>query len=111
LTPIALINVYLQPQLISFRSWLFIFPIIENIDVLTILIIAFLYFKSPPTEARKYLIFVFLVWIIGGAIIGLTVPIQGAIARYKSVLMPFLLMSIISLIDWERLKSKYLTTG
>jgi hypothetical protein len=58
---------------------------------------------------KKYLLFIVLIWVIGGWIIGLTVPIQGAIARYKSVLMPFLLMSIFAITDWQRLKAKYLT--
>ncbi|RLD25321.1 MAG: hypothetical protein DRI54_05105 [Bacteroidetes bacterium] len=106
--PIALINVYLQPQLFSFESWLYIFPIIENIDLITMIIFAFIYYKSPNKKETKYLIFVLLIWIIGGWIIGLTVPIQGAIARYKSVLIPFLLMSVIAIADWDRLKTKYL---
>ena len=49
-----------------------------------------------------------LIWIIAGWVIGLTVPVQGAIARYKSVLIPFLLMSVIAITNWDKLKKKYL---
>ena len=106
--PVALVNVYLQPQLLNFDSWLYIFPIIENIDLITMIIFAFVYFKSPDKKEAKYLFFILLIWIIGGWIIGLTVPVQGAIARYKSVLIPFLLMSVIAVADWDKLKKKYL---
>ena len=106
--PIALINVYLQPQLFSFDSWLYIFSIIENIDLITMIVFAFIYFKSPNKKETNYLIFVLLIWIIGGWIIGLTVPVQGAIARYKSILIPFLLMSVIAIANWDKLKTKYL---
>jgi hypothetical protein len=107
--PIALINVYIQPQLFNFSSWLNIFPIIENIDVVTLAIFAFIYYKSPVEKEKKYLLFIVLIWVIGGWVIGLTVPVQGAIARYKSVFMPFLLMSIFAIADWQKLKAKYLT--
>jgi hypothetical protein len=107
--PIALINVYIQPQLFNFSSWLNIFPIIENIDVVTLAIFAFIYYKSPVEKEKRYLLFIVLIWVIGGWVIGLTVPVQGAIARYKSVFMPFLLMSIFAIADWQKLKAKFLT--
>lgn len=106
--PKALINVYLQPQLFNFNSWLYIFSIIENIDLITMTIFAFVYNKSPVKKETKFLTFIILIWVIGGSIIGLTVPVQGAIARYKSVLIPFLLMSVFAFADWNKLKNKYL---
>jgi len=106
--PIALLNVYIQPQLFNFNSWLFLLPIIENIDIITLALLAIWFYKSPDRAENKYLLFVIMVWIIGGWIIGLTVPVQGAIARYKSVIIPFLLISIFAIVDWEKLKSKYL---
>ena len=105
--PIALLNVYIQPQLYHFGSWLYLFPIIENIDIVTMITMAFWFYKSPNREEKKYLIFILLVWIIGGWIIGLTVPVQGAIARYKSLFIPFLLMSSFAIADWNKLKNKY----
>ena len=72
------------------------------------IIFAFVYYRSPIKKDIKYLIFIILIWIIGAWIIGLTVPVQGAIARYKSVLMPFVLMSVFAIVDWDKLKKKYL---
>lgn len=109
--PQALINVFIQPQLFNFESWLYVFPIIENIDLITVIIFVFVYYKSPSKKITKYLIFIILIWIIGGWIIGLTVPVQGAIARYKSVFIPFVLMSVFATADWDKLKKRILKEG
>ena len=109
--PLALVNVFIQPQLFRFDTWLYVFPLIENFDIITMLLIIILkYYRKPDKKALKFWLFIAMVWIIGGWIIGLTVPVQGAIARYKSVLMPFLLMSIFSIADWEKIKKKYIET-
>ena len=39
-------------------------------------------------------------------IIGYTIPITGAIIRYRSIYFPFLLSPILCLIDWKRLQRK-----
>ena len=51
---------------------------------------------------------IILIYILSSWLIGLTVPVQGAIARYKSLTHPFLLMFIFSFINWDYLKKKYL---
>jgi hypothetical protein len=38
-------------------------------------------------------------------LIGFTVNFLGAIVRYRSIILPFLLVPIISLINWERIYS------
>jgi hypothetical protein len=35
--------------------------------------------------------------------IGFTVNFLGAIVRYRSIVLPFLLVPVISLINWERI--------
>lgn len=107
LFPTAIINVFLQVQLFSFDSWLYIFPIIENIDILFFCFLSIRYYKAVPKEARKYLVTLILIYILSTWLIGLTVPIQGAIARYKAISQPFLLMFIFSFVDWKRLKRNY----
>lgn len=105
--PIAIVNVFLQPQLLSFESALFIFPIIENIDILFFSFLAFRYFKKPSDKVLPFIIACLLIYFLSAWLIGLTVPVQGAIARYKAITHPFLLIGIFSLIDWERLRDNY----
>jgi len=108
LMPGALINTYIQPQLFSFDSWLYIFPIIENLDILFMFFIALRYYRSPAAVEKRFLVFVIMVWFIAGWLIGILIPIQGAVTRYKALFMPFLLISIFEITDWDRLKEKFL---
>lgn len=105
--PESFINVFLQPQLFTFDSWLYLFPVIENIDILFFCFLAIRFTKKPPKEYFPFLASVFIIYFLSSWIIGLTVPVQGAIARYKSLAQPFLLIFIFSFIDWDFLKNKY----
>ncbi len=107
--PEAFINVFLQPQLFSFDSWLYIFPIIENIDTLFFCLLAIKFTKWPPQKNHSVLLSIIMIYLLSSWIIGMTVPVQGAIARYKSLSQPFLLLFIFSFIDWDLLKKKYFT--
>lgn len=106
--PGSLINVSLQPQLFSFESFLYIFPIIENIDIVFLLITLTIYRKKIPSSSLLFLLFISLVYLFYAALIGWTVPIQGAISRYRSIGQPFLLMALFSLLDWDKIQLKYL---
>jgi hypothetical protein len=111
LFPNALINVFIQPQLISFKSWLFIFPLIENVDVLFFCFLTIRYYKKPSKHVALFLTLSILIYLFSSWLIGITVPIQGAIARYKAITQPFLLLFIFSFIDWETLKEKYFSVS
>lgn len=103
LVPQAFINVFLQTQLLTFDSWLYLFPIIENIDSLLFLFLAIRFFKKPSPEIVVFSLSVLLVYFFSSIIIGSTVPIQGAISRYKSLSQPFLLIGLFSFIDWKKI--------
>jgi len=107
LFPHAFINVFIQPQLISVKSWLFIFPLIENVDVLFFCFLGIRYYKKPSKQVVLFLTLSILIYLFSSWLIGITVPIQGAIARYKAITQPFLLLFIFSFIDWETLKENH----
>lgn len=105
--PIAIINVFIQPQLFSFDSWLYLFPIIENIDILFFCFLGIRYYKTPNKDSINYILMAILIYLLSSWLIGLTVPIQGAIARYKALTQPFLLIFIFSFVDWDTIKKNY----
>jgi hypothetical protein len=105
--PEALLNVFIQPQLFSFKSFLFVFPLIENIDILFFCALALWYRKKPPKESVVILLALFLIYFLSAWLIGISVPVQGAIARYKAISQIFLLLFIFSFIDWDRLQKNY----
>jgi hypothetical protein len=107
--PIAISNVFFQFQLLRFDSFLYIFPIIENIDVLFFCFIAIRFYKRPSNQILIFAFYCLLIYLLSSWLIGITVPIQGAIARYKALTQPLLLIFIFSLIDWERISQHYFT--
>lgn len=111
LFPTSIINVFIQPQLFSFDSWLYIFSIVENIDILFFCFIAIRFYKASPLENKNFLITVILLYLLSSWLIGLTVPIQGAIARYKAITQPFLLIFIFSFINWKKIKENYFSVS
>ncbi len=78
---------------------------------------------ATETAFLLFLFILFLIWRTGGIrssyfiwfciffsfsfllLIGFTVNFLGAIVRYRSIILPFLLVPVISLIDWERIYS------
>ena len=78
---------------------------------------------ATETAFLLFLFFLFLIWRNNGIrsssfiwfciffsfsfllVIGFTVNFLGAIVRYRSIVLPFLLVPVISLIDWERIYS------
>jgi hypothetical protein len=78
---------------------------------------------ATETAFLLFLFFLFLIWRNNGIrsssfiwfciffsfsfllVIGFTVNFLGAIVRYLSIVLPFLLVPVISLIDWERIYS------
>lgn len=105
--PQALLNVFIQPQLFSFKSFLFVFPLIENIDILFFCALALYFRKMPPKESWLILLALFLVYFLSSWLIGISIPVQGAISRYKAISQLFLLLFIFSFIDWKRLQKSY----
>jgi hypothetical protein len=105
--PQAMINVFIQPQLYSLDSFLYLFPIIENIDILFFCVLAIWFRKKPSKENRLVLISFILIYILSSWLIGITIPVQGAISRYKAISQLFLLIFVFSFIDWKRLLADY----
>ena len=78
---------------------------------------------ASETAFLLFLFFLFLIWRTNGIrsaafiwfciffsfsfllLLGFTVNFLGAIVRYRSIVLPFLLVPVISLIDWERIYS------
>lgn len=108
LIPSALINVLVQPQLLSFNRGIYIFPLLENL----FLMIAFVFTIKNRTfikGKRMVLILFLLSFILGlGLLIGMTVPVQGAIARYKTPLIFALILMLFTILDTKKIIEKNL---
>lgn len=74
-----------------------------EINVLLLCFLVFLFLrKKDPIDKPLILFFIFFSFSVL-FVIGYTVNFIGAIVRYRSIVLPFIVVPIIALIDWKRL--------
>ena len=73
-----------------------------EINVLLLLFLVFLMWRTTGIRSRIFIYFCLFLSFSLLLTIGYTVNFLGAIVRYRSIIIPFLIVPMISLIDWER---------
>jgi hypothetical protein len=100
-TPRALYNAMLKPHLADSSDYRYILFALELIGYYSLVLLG-LFFRQRNENTAILLFFIFfslsMFWIIG-----LIVPNVGAIVRYRSIYLPFILTPIIAAYDWKRL--------
>jgi len=105
--PNALVNTLLRPFLWEAKSPLLLISAIETFIIFLIGIACLTFMKSSFSLMEKNLLYFSITFVlIIFCLAGLTVPILGAIARYKVPAMPFLLIIFVLILDKEKLKRK-----
>lgn len=101
-SPQALNHSLMRPYLTEKFTLLYI-PAAVEILIYEVLLVIFLLFRSneKPNAFIYFCIFFSLSMFL---MIGYTIPIIGAIVRYRSIYFPFLIIPIIYYTDWGRLK-------
>lgn len=101
--PKAIINTLKIPSIFEIDSWIKIVPAIENLFFcISILLLPFLFKLRVDELPVIYFCLTFTCLIF--ALAGLTTPIIGALVRYKTPALPFLMISIFLLTDNNKLK-------
>ncbi len=104
--PQALVNTLFRPYPWELHSPLMLLAGAENILILVI-ILSCLFFIQPLKKVRwEYVIFCLSFVLIQFLIIGETTPVLGAVARYKTIALPFLVIAFLFLLDKEKLLKK-----
>jgi hypothetical protein len=101
--PQALNHSFMRPYLTEHLNFLYT---LSGLEILfyEILIFLFIFFRKKVVFVYPLIYFcVFLTFSMFLAI-GYTIPIIGAIVRYRSIYFPFLLIPVLNYIDWNRLK-------
>jgi hypothetical protein len=75
--------------------------LIENFFCIALLLLSIFFFYKKAFENKTVCLFLFFS-IFCMIFLGFTVPITGAIIRYKSIFMPFLLIALIGCINWNK---------
>ncbi len=103
--PQALNHSLMRPYLSEKFNFLYT-PLAVEILVYEVLFLLFLFFRKK-TPLTPFIYFCFFFSISMFLVIGYTIPILGAIVRYRSIYFPLLLIPIIYLTDWKKIKSRF----
>ena len=101
--PQAFNHAVMRPYISDVDSFVYI-PFAVEIMVIEILFIFFLLGLKRKREINPLIYFCAFFCVTMFLVIGYTVPIIGAIVRYRSIYLVFLLLTIIGYVDWNTLK-------
>ena len=99
--PQALNHTLMRPYLTEKFELLYFPPQIE-IFVFQVLFFIFLLFKSRDKKPDAFIYFCVFFSLSMFLMIGYTIPIMGAIVRYRSIYLPLLVIPILCYTNWEK---------
>ena len=105
-TPNAWLNTFIRPYLWESKSPFVLLSSLENLLFIGLFMLV-LFFSNKKREYLFYVVFCLAFVFILFTIIGLMIPIFGALVRYKVPALPFLAIGLLLLIDIDKLKAKY----
>ncbi|MDY0217139.1 MAG: hypothetical protein RBS19_09305 [Bacteroidales bacterium] len=97
--PMAVFNVFFRPLPILDNSLIYLPNIMENTVLLILAILAFFYRTRLNRSELSLLHFCFYFVVCIFVLTGFTVPVLGAIVRYKTVALPFMFAFLAILMD------------
>lgn len=102
-SPQALNHSLMRPYLTEKFTLLYIPPAIE-IFIYELLFLIFLLFRITNKKTDSFIYFCIFFSLSIFLMIGYTIPIIGAIVRYRSIYFPMLIIPIICYIDWQKFR-------
>ncbi len=103
--PQALNHTLMRPYAWEFDNLLYI-PFIIEIILIELLFLVFIFFRKKNIVVHPLMYFCGFFSLSMLLVIGYTVPIIGAIVRYRSIYFIFILIPIVSYTDWKKLLKK-----
>jgi hypothetical protein len=106
--PQAFCHGILRPYIFEGRSFSMLYPFAIELLLYQLLFVLFIFYpKRNNTLSQNDRSFILAGLFFAFSlimIIGYTIPITGAIIRYRSIYLPFILSPILCSINWKRLK-------
>ena len=84
----------------------FLLPLSVELFFYELLLLIFIFFRKKMIVKNSFILFGLFFSISILLIIGYTIPIIGAIVRYRSIYLPFILTPIVCSINWGKLQSR-----
>ena len=103
-SPLALSLTMLRPHPGDVKHILSLAAASET-NLLLLLFICFLFWRTNGIKSHQFIWFCLFFSFSFLLTIGYTVNFMGAIVRYRSIILPFLVVPMVCLIDWSRISS------
>ena len=103
LLPEALVNAILRPFVWDGGKVFQKVFAVENFFFLLLIILPLRYFKLPRGEKLLLCLCFLFFALFNYLVIGITIPVMGAIVHYRVIAEPFLLLAVLLSVDLERL--------
>jgi len=107
-TPQALNHVFARPYMTDAKLSKSLFPLSLELMFYYFIIVLFLFFKKldwGKNFSNPLILFTLFFSFTILLIIGFTIPVMGAIVRYRSIYLPFFLLPVAFSVNWERIYS------
>jgi hypothetical protein len=102
-TPEAIVNTLFRPYLFESKSLFMVMSAVENVFLISLVLLSFVFFKKPGEESLPLLYTsIFFVTCLA-LLIGIVNPVLGTIVRFRIPLLPFFVIFFIALLDKEKM--------
>ncbi len=102
-SPQALNHALMRPYLTESKSWIDAGIAAELLFYQLLFLLTLIFFERPAAPSRPFVNFSIFVSLSLLVFIGLIVPNMGAIFRYRSVYLPWLITPVLCSINWRRI--------
>jgi hypothetical protein len=102
--PAALYNVWLRPIFTINSNPFMVVNAVESACYILIWIAPIVHFNSKWKLDKSILALSISFVLISSILIGSTIPILGAVVRYRSPILIFYLLTVFTFVDWKKLQ-------
>jgi hypothetical protein len=102
--PQALNHSFMRPYLTEHLNSLYI-PASIEVFCYEIILLLFIFYRKRNIVLTPLIYFTVFFTVTMFLVIGYTIPIIGAIARYRSIYWPFLIIPLLCFTDYKKIKS------
>lgn len=102
-SPMALYNVFIRPIFPAHINLFSLISALEHLLLIALFVLALIHRKAFSQQSKQIAYFCFLLILPISFLIGSTVPVLGAIVRYKVILLPFYFYMLLTFVDLKRI--------
>lgn len=105
-SPSALANTIFRPYIWESKTPMMLLAGFETLLILFIILLAVIFMKPVSEIKWQYVLFCLSFVLFQFLIIGETTPILGAVARYKTIALPFMVIAFLFILDKEKISKR-----